>query len=516
MKEAIAFFLILGFISGVAFASLHLEEYVAEFLFAPTIIAGAILYWLARNKSHRPKILAFICAVVLGASHVFISNYFSPAGRLDECLGKKISFRGLTVADPSISEKNVGLVIKILDYKSFEEKCAQKELFEGMLVRVQYPLYPVFFYGDEVSVKGAIKAPENFSKEGSTSSFDYVGYLASQGIYYLIDQPHVSFVGHDQGNFVVGALQKIKRNFVAHIESTFAQPHGALVAGLLLGIKSSLGKDLQEDFRRVGLVHIIVLSGSNVTLIAQTIIAAFAFLPRLGGAVAALTGITLFAFLAGTSPTVVRASVMASLAVCASLVWREYSVFRALLCAAVAMVLLNPQLVIFDPSFQLSFLATLGLILLSPIVERWFAWVPDRFGMREVLVSSISTQIFMTPFLLFLMGQVSVVSLVVNIVVLPLVPYAMLFGFLGAVFSYIHPIFALPFAGITHLLLSFIFWIVQKHSRIPFASVSIETWGIWQTIFSYLIFSVWYWWFIKRKSKPPSLPSQNSPQSPPS
>ena len=132
-------------------------------------------------------------------------------------------------------------------------------------------------------------------------------------------------------------------------------------------MKRALGKDLEEVFRTVGIIHIVVLSGYNIMIVADAIMRVLAlfFFPRTRLIIGVGT-IALFAILVGLSATVVRASMMAALVLIARGTGRQYAVLRALAFAGTVMLLINPYLLVYDPVFQLSFLATLGLILLSP------------------------------------------------------------------------------------------------------------------------------------------------------
>jgi len=281
---------------------------------------------------------------------------------------------------------------------------------------------------------------------------------------------------------------KIKNSFLKKIQKVIPEPQSSLLGGLLLGVKQSLGEKLQEDFRKVGLIHIVVLSGYNVTIIADFMMGLFMFLPRIFGLFLGAISIILFAIMVGGSTTIVRASIMALLVVLARATGRTSEVSRALFLAGFIMVLHNPQIVVFDPSFQLSFVATLGLIILSPKISEYFKFIPEKWYLRESAVATISTQIFVLPLLLFMMGELSIVAVFVNLLVLMFVPMTMFFGFLSGLFSFIWSGFALPFSYITYFLLSYELKVVELFAGIPFASVKISYFPIWLMFLVYVIF----------------------------
>ena len=158
-----------------------------------------------------------------------------------------------------------------------------------------------------------------------------------------------------------------KQKFIKALEAVIPEPQAGLGEGLLLGVNEALGDELKTAFRKTGIIHIVVLSGYNVMIVAEAImrLLAFWFTPwiRLLIGLIAIGG---FAFLVGLGPTVVRASLMAALILVARATGRHYAVLRSLMFAGLVMLIFNPHLLVFDPGFQLSFLATLALIWLAP------------------------------------------------------------------------------------------------------------------------------------------------------
>jgi len=147
------------------------------------------------------------------------------------------------------------------------------------------------------------------------------------------------------------------------IEAVIPEPQVGLAEGLLLGVKQALGDELEVVFRKTGIIHIVVLSGYNVMLVVIFITYVLSYvLPYRARVPFGILAIVCFAVLVGLSATVVRASIMASLILFARATGRTYAVMRALCFAGVIMVLINPYLLVYDVGFQLSFLATLGLI----------------------------------------------------------------------------------------------------------------------------------------------------------
>ena len=195
------------------------------------------------------------------------------------------------------------------------------------------------------------KKPENFG----TNNFDWPAYLAKDAIYYEMFYPRTEFVSAGNGFWLKEKLFSLKEKFLSAIAKVVPEPHSAFLGGITIGAREGLPESLQEKFRTTGVAHIVALSGYNITIVAETIMLFLSFLPQylaIGGGV---TGVILFAIMTGASATVLRASIMALLALTARATGRIYTVSWALFLAGFFMVLQNPKILRFDTPFQLSF-----------------------------------------------------------------------------------------------------------------------------------------------------------------
>jgi competence protein ComEC len=141
------------------------------------------------------------------------------------------------------------------------------------------------------------------------------------------------------------------------------------LAGILIGAKENLSEKMLEDFRKTGVIHIVVLSGFNLSILAEFIIILLSVFGRKISAIFGSISIILFAIMTGASATIVRASLMALLIILAKSFGRQTEALKLLFVAGFLMLVNNPMLLLYDPSFQLSFLATLGLIILAPKIQ---------------------------------------------------------------------------------------------------------------------------------------------------
>ena len=407
-----------------------------------------------------------ILAIIIRGYFVFHNDREVLVGKYS---GEKVEVVGTISNEPQIKDFNQVFTLKT-------EKINEDSI--ETYIKVQTDRYIHYDYGQSIRVVGKINAPRNFQSNGGRT-FDYINFLLKEGIYFEMKKPAIEVIESEGGNFISKNLFKIKQGFLRNIKRVLGEPHSALAGGLVVGEKSALGKDLIDDFRKAGLIHIVVLSGYNITIVADSIRRLLAFLPRTVGIIIGGLGILAFGILVGGGATVVRSCVMAIIALTATLFRRDYNVSKALFIAAALMLIQNPLILLYDPSFQLSFLATLGLVLLSPSIERKLGFITEKLGLRGLFASTLATQIFVSPYILYMMGQLSIIGIIVNILVLPIIPVTMLFVTLTGLLGFIS-YFASEITGwVSHILLSYELFMVHFFASLPFSSLQLPKFSFW-------------------------------------
>jgi len=414
---------------------------------------------------------------------------------LESQVGREVSMTGRVISEPENREKNMRFEIK-----TDEEK-----------ILVSTNLYSDIKYGDEIVVKGKLQKPGIITESDSPQSagqagrdFNYAAYLSKDDIYYTLSFAQIETLSRGNGNFIKSALLRVKGSFIDKLSMIFSEPQSSLLAGLVVAGKGALPKSILEEFRLSGVVHIVVLSGYNITIVADFLRKLFSFLSVCLATLSSAFGVILFVLMTGAEPSLVRAGIMALIAISGRAFGRGYSAPRALLVAGFLMLLHNPKILVFDPSFQLSFLATLGIIYVSPIIEKYLIRMPEQLGFRQIISTTVSTQLFVLPLLIYSMGDVSLVSFVSNILILAFIPVTMLVGFMATLLAYINPILSTPLTYIAHLLLSWILGVAHFFGGLPWASPSVPT-------FSFILVLLWYAFyawvivFLKKKESNEAL-----------
>jgi len=360
---------------------------------------------------------------------------------------------------------------------------------------------PRFEYGDRIKIEGKVKPVENF-ENADGEIFDWRSYLAKDEIYYETAFPKLELIEHGQGNWLREKLLILKHAFLAVLGRVIQEPEASLAGGLDLGAKQSLGKELLDKFRQAGLIHMVVLSGYNITIVALGVMWLFKkFLSQNVSIGLGVFAIILFAMMTGGGSTVLRASVMAILGLFAQATGRVNLITRALVIAAFIMIVINPKVLVFDTGFQLSFLATLGLIYLEPILGPYFSRFPEKIlwmDFRPIASATIAAQLAVFPLILYTFGNFSIYAFPINMLVLPIVPTTMLLIFLAGLIGLFFIPLALPFAWIAYALLAYMIGLVTLVSRLPLASLTFSNVPLALVL---ILYAILIWFVVKFHKK---------------
>jgi len=354
--------------------------------------------------------------------------------------------------------------------------------------------FPEYKYGDEIELTCNLEIPK------MQEDFDYQMYLAKDGIFYLCKNADILILSRNQGNKFYSAVLNVKKKLLDNINQFMLSPESGLLQGILIGGSAQLPEELKNNFSKTGLTHIVAVSGYNVTIIAEYLLlfGIFIGLWRKQALWFALIGIFLFVVMTGMPSSAVRAGIMGSLLIWAMKNGRLANSTNAIVFAAGVMLLLNPLLLRYDIGFQLSFLATLGIVYFSPFLEIQMIKKHRAFGLWEIVILSISAQIFVIPILIYNFHQLSLISLLANVLILPIIPITMLLGFLATVAEFIfHPL-ALVFSWIAFLPLKYEVEIINFLGGFKYSAVAIENFSwMWVALYYFILFLLLFW--LKRR-----------------
>lgn len=354
-------------------------------------------------------------------------------------------------------------------------------------------------YGQRVRVRGSLQAPPE------DEEFSYRDYLARQGIHSYMSTMKVTVLPGNGGNIFFKQVYKLKAKLLENTYRLYHDPEASLLAGILFGVDTGLTRELQDAFKNTGTAHIIAISGFNIAIIAGIFFSFFKniFGEKLG-AVFAIVGIFLYTLLVGADAAVLRAAFMGSLSLLARQLGRRNNGMNALAVVALIMTIINP-LVIWDVGFQLSFFATLGLILYAEPFSNFTSGLISKISKQDTgmiakiindnVVLTFAAQLTTIPIMAYQFKRISLISFIANPFILPVQPAVMVAGGLAVFASLaIFPLgqliawFAWPFAAYT-------IRVVELFDRVPHGSIFLGDSSLWLvTGFYALLLGVTFGW----------------------
>ncbi|MFN2159263.1 MAG: ComEC/Rec2 family competence protein [Anaerolineales bacterium] len=319
-------------------------------------------------------------------------------------------------------------------------------------------------YGDQVRLEGDIHNPPE--REG----FSYREYLARQNVHAYMPGAQAVVLAGGYGSPVKRSIYSLRGRALDMTYRLFPDPEASLLAGILLGVETGIPQGVQDAFNDTGTSHIIAISGFNITILATFFVFLFGRIlgvrRRFMAACITALIISLYTVLVGADAAVVRAAIMGGLSLLAALVGRRQDGLNTLALVAAVMALFNPY-VLWDVGFQLSFMATLGLLLYAgPLTERFIRLaskgVPENIAKKaakpvgDYFLITIAALITTLPVVIYHFQRLSLISLAANPAILPAQPPLMILGgiavILGLIYQPLGQIAALaawPFAAYT-------------------------------------------------------------------
>jgi competence protein ComEC len=293
-------------------------------------------------------------------------------------------------------------------------------------LKVYLPIIPEITYGDKIIVEGVV----NNGK---------------------LEKPKLVSVGEGST-----PLSVVRNSIISFYQKVLPEPMGGLMGGIVIGAKGALSSDFYNQTKLVGVAHVVVASGTNVTFVVSFLFGVMTLiLPRKKAIPFVIFGIILYLFISGFDAPLIRAAIMASILFLSQEAGRIVNTWRVLVFAAGLMLLYNPDWIT-DIGFILSFVSTASLMLFEKRIRNYLKKVPEV--LKEGLSTSLAAQIGVAPILFVTFGQFNIWSPLVNALVLWTVPILMVLGTVGGVVGLM-----IPFLGRMVLWLSYplLWWFVK-------------------------------------------------------
>jgi competence protein ComEC len=481
----------LAFLTGIVLASLiALPLWVWFILFVASIFPPILLRVIANRAPSLSSFIlpvALIPALLLGSARYQLSvpkfDAFHIAFYNDRDYDLLIT--GYLVEPPDYRDAYTNLRLNVTDVDT-----GDGNLEAGGLILVRVSNNQTYHYGDVLRLRGKLKTPPE------NEDFSYRDYLAAKNIHSYMSSAEVTLLPGRGGNSISAALYALKERSLANIYRIFPDPESSLLAGILLGVDTGLTRALQQAFKNTGTAHIIAISGFNISIIAGIFFAFFSkFLGPRRGTLLAILGIAFYTVLVGGEAAVVRAALMGSLALFARQVGRRQVALNTLLLVAAAMAIWNP-LYVWDVGFQLSFFATLGLILYgtpfsefaNQVIARYFpASTAEKAAelFSEFVLLTLAAQLTTIPIMAYHFQRISLVSFIANPFILPAQPAVMILGGIAVMLSLVWIPLGQIAAWIAWPFAAYTIRMVELFDRVPHGTLYLGDVSIWFAILFY-------------------------------
>lgn len=333
--------------------------------------------------------------------------------------------------------------------------------------------FPGYFYGQKIAIIG------KFTPQ--VTGFFQKRYLSYFPTIEVVDEAEKTFGWRSWRQSLLtlrGHLEKRVKNFLP-------EPGASLLNGILLGAKQEMPEKFWQNLRKTGTLHVVVASGQNVAMVAKFLLAIFVLVISHRKAIwLSLTGVLIYVLMVGAEPPVVRAGLMVGLAYLAQVFGREQEGTMGLLWAAAIILLISP-LTLFDLGFQLSFTATAGILWLYPWFKQMklFAWPV----IGEALATTLAAQLGVLPLLLTNFGQISLLSPLINALVLWTVPLMMILGSVSLLAGFIIRPLGQVLSWLNWPFLTFFIKVIEWSAKLPGVSWTIGELSSWWAIGYYLV-----------------------------
>lgn len=454
---------------------------------AALTIGAIVLTW--RRKKLTARIIFPIIFFALGGLR-FLAVDTLPPNDVSKFAGDNVQISGIVREEPQIKTlpNDLTQVRFVVDAEAIKIRGATEEICGGLIL-TYYPRageeLPTARIGDKISAGGNLKLLTNYNNPGQ---IDNVTRMKATGITARLSagKQGISIEQVDGGLWTkfLRTVAAIREHYRESMTQVMSREDAAAIFAMLFGGYAGLNPELVEDFVTTGIVHILSVSGSHMSMLAMATawLCKLLKLPRRLTFAIGFFVIGTYAILSGLLPQVLRSATMGILVFLAKTLDRESEGARLLTLTALAM-LINQPLLLFDISFQLSFSATAGLLYLSEGLRKTFERVPKFF--LEPAAMTIAAQVASLPIIIWYFNQISLSSVLANVFVMPLLEIVIVGGLLGGIFSAVVPLAGKIFFADEALIFGAGAELNRVFANLPFSSVQVPTLGILAGVFYY-------------------------------
>lgn len=422
----------------------------------------------------------------IGAVRYELSSGHFPLHHISQFSGRSepIAFTGVITRYPEVRAKRIHLVVEVESVNTGSTPVAT----EGKILLSVRDRKTDLQYGDRIRSKARIRKARDQRNPGE---FDYRAYLQAQGIFGVVSLKsgaEIELLSTGGGNWFVREVVVPAKIYLDHfISSAFPPAEAALLRGLVIGERGEVAADVKEAFAKLGVIHILAVSGLHVGFIIIVVMAVTGLMrmPHPARVIFTVLFLIFYAYLTNLKPPVTRAATMGALVLLGTLFERKTDFLNSLAIAALVILIGNPM-ELFQAGFQLSFAAVAAIVYLYPKLKRLpgVNRLYSRFREQAVVhyaldLLMVSTAAFLgtLPFTVLYFNRIPAYSLIANLLVIPLVFFGLANGLVAALFHLLLPALASLYSEAAWLALHSVIQLVEWGSQLPFASWDVYTYS---------------------------------------
>lgn len=432
----------IAFLAGLALPQLTLNTSHIIVVYLCLGLSG--LFILLKRKNGAIFVLLFVVALFMGMWRG--STFNKRVDQYQSYVGQSVTMQ-VTAREDSVYSERKQLVYSATD---IELTSPQTVKLVGN-IEIEGFGEPMIYRGDRVEVSGRL-----FRKRGDNIA----------GISFA----SMSLIRKDSS-----PVNRLRRQFAAGLQNALPEPMASFALGLLIGQRNTLPEEFKDQLTTVGLIHIVAVSGYNLTIITNFSKRMFERQSRYQAMAVSVGLIFLFLLLTGSSPSIVRAAVVSSIGLVTWYFGRNIKPVLLLLLAACLTAGVNPLYLWTSIGWYLSFTAFYGVLVLAPLLRRRVLKpkYQDR-QLPQILTETLAAQLCTLPIILFVFSRLSIISMVANLLVIPMIPFAMLASLVAGIYGMIGPfVLGGAFVVPARLMLDYVISLTEALSRVPYANVSL-------------------------------------------
>jgi competence protein ComEC len=478
-----------------------------------------LAWWLRPRAQPAALACVLVCAVALGVGRVETAVRVGPTDVSCQAW-QEVTLRGMVADLPDVRERSILFTLDADAVGAGDEA-------RPATGRVQVTLFGDLdrppSYGDVIEAHGYLREPEPAVNPGG---FSYRSYLAARGIRSVLSAGSAVVVERGRGSAIRRLALAARRHIERGVRRRLDPDRAAVLLGVMFGTRAGIDPDVQRDFETAGTVHILAASGLHAGAVALLVMWALGlvWVPRRWAALAAIAALIGYAFMAGLSPPIVRATVMFTMYAGARVFGRLPDGRAALAAAALALLVANP-LALFDVGFQLSFVCVASMLYVMPLFGRARhgasallrprpsrAAPGARYAARvwrrvvALVLLTLSIQIGLAPLTAHYFGRIQWAGVLGNLVMMPAAMVMLgLGGLLGVLgWSWLGFVAERSVA----LVVGSVHWV----ALIPGAGTAVKPFGVWNTILYYAAIGAVVLWHGQRTQNQERTPGDRPPR----